>query len=114
VPCIFIKPNIKNEEKWNDLLEYFWEMKNELVYYEFKFNCLDFILSFLILFGYFDVNDSQNNEHFLLDKQNIKMKIILKQKITKQLIEPALKRSLRYLYLLMKINKESFLIENQQ
>jgi hypothetical protein len=102
-----------NEVKWNNLLEHFWKSRSKLEYDEFKFNCLDFVLSFLVLFGYYDKNFNQSNEQVLFDKGKTKIKINLKQHITKHLIEPVLKKSLNYLFLLIKLNDEAYVIEKK-
>lgn len=108
-------------KKWDDLLEYqfkqkehYWSAKQ---YDETNLNCFDFIINFLYVFGYFDLNEENEEEMYLNElvfiENNHLMKKFLKQKLANELIEPVIRKSLKYIYLLMKLNsnEKAFLKE---
>lgn len=105
-------------KKWDELLEFFWKQKDHIwssqKYDEKNLNCFDFVIDFLYMFGYFDANndedDSNLNDLLLLTSDNtsnydnLTMRKFLKQNLASELIEPVIRKSLKYLYLLVKLN----------
>lgn len=111
-------------DKWDLLLEECWLNRSnqwsQSKYDEKKFNCFDFVINFLVDFGYFDMNeeDSQDRKlkHLLStakpNEPNQRLHRYLKEKITNDLIESEFVKFLKYLNLLVKLRKQKFLIEN--
>lgn len=113
----FNMKTIFNEtKKWDDLLECFWSQRDQCwtaaKYDETKFNCFDLIINFLFLYGYFDIdteNETSMDSSILIE--NYFMKKFLKQKISNELIEPTVRKSLKYLCLLIKLSDEKYFRE---
>lgn len=110
-------------DNWNNLLETFW-IKRHIIwsssrYDEFNFNCLNFIVSFLLEFGFFDINnddaadflcqtslaDLLKNE-WIEHSHNPLLVALLKQKFSTEFIEPEFLKCLRFLNLLVKIKEK--------
>ncbi len=118
---------------WDNLLESFW-LRKEIVwaavkYDEFNFNCLDFIISFLIEFGFFDVNEqsflvndynqidivkilnSCNNNNYTQSSCSPLMIQLLKHKFSSEFIEPEFLKCLAYLNMLVKLKEKKCINE---
>ena len=116
---------INYAEKWNILLENFWLNKDtawtSLKYNENTFNCLDFIINFLIELGFFDLNeecfDSLNADFDIKNKcfkgqRNWLLISLLKQEFSSKFIEPEFYKCLRFLNLLVKIKEKKIFASN--
>lgn len=96
--------------KWNMLLDRHWkrrkEMWNRAFYDENNFNCLDFVINFLLEYGFFDWNldNSSQNDIFIY-------KSIIKKKISKEYIEPEFIKCLRYLNMIINLHEKKYLVE---
>lgn len=109
---------------WNNLLENFWLKKDDnwtsAKYDEFNFNCMDFIIHFLLEFGFFDVNEEcyldvsefhLKNSRTSESKHNPLMNALLKQKFSSEFIEPEFLKCLGFLNLLVRIEENKCLSE---
>jgi hypothetical protein len=111
-------------DKWDLLLEECWLNRSnqwkQSKYDENKFNCFDFVIAFLIEFGYFELNEEDSQDKKLkqllsttkANETNIRLHRYLKDKMTNDLIESEFVKFLKYLNLLVKLRKRKFLIEN--
>jgi hypothetical protein len=111
-------------DKWDLLLEECWlKRKNQWSqskYDENKFNCFDFVISFLIEYGYFDMTEEDSQDKKLKqllsatknNQPNLRLNGYLKEKMTNDMIESEFVKFLKYLNLLVKLRKQKFLIEN--
>lgn len=120
------KEQVKSQminERWDSLLENYWKHKEnkwcQSIYDEFNFNCLDFIIIFLLEYGFFDINYEHNEETYLSfnnrkanEKQTMIMNNFLREKLSRELIEPEFIKCLKYLNLLLKLKKEEYFSEN--
>ena len=116
-------------DKWDLVLHNFWQQRHAAwkatKYDEFELNCLDFIINVLLDYGFFDLNDDLeayfenmngtnchvNKSEFIQEKQNLLMKNLLKQKLSRELIEPEFIKCLKYLNLLIKLHKQKYFVE---
>lgn len=108
-------------EEWNSLLDFYWSQKetrwSSSNYEEFDSNCLDFVLSFLFDYGFFASEDDYSHKvtgKSLLSKSQTLLngKNYLKQKLTRDLIEPEFLKSLKYLNLIIFLNDKNYFVEN--
>jgi hypothetical protein len=129
IPAIFIKLDQTNmkmnklielgAKKWDDLLEKFWTQReliwNSSRYNEFEYNCLDYVIDFLLLYGYFDIQHEENplvlTDSLFFEKEDFFMKKFLRKKLVDELIEPTVRKSLKYLLILLKLKNESYFKE---
>jgi hypothetical protein len=117
---INLKAIFNENKKWDDLLESFWTQRqkywNSCSYNEFEKNCLDFVLNFLLLYGYFDIQHEENSivstEPVFLSKNDFLMKSFLRKKLVDKLIEPAVRKSFKYTLILLKLKNRSYFKEN--
>jgi hypothetical protein len=116
-------------ESWNNLLEIFW-IKRHLLwdskrYDEFNFNCLNFIVSFLLEFGFFDLNEDDATDflyqtsliellksEWIEPNHNPLLIGLLKQRFSNEFIEPEFLKCLRFLNLLVKLKEKKCFKEN--
>lgn len=114
------------DSKWNTLLDRHWKKRKELwnrtFYNENKFNCLDFIITFLLDYGFFDFSIEHNElilKNDLIDesfktiyKKNYNiLKCFYKKKLSKEYIEPEFLKCLKYLKLLINLHLKKYLRE---
>jgi hypothetical protein len=114
------------DPKWDLLLDCYWKRRKELwhraFYDENRFNCLDFVINFLLEYGMFDLNEEQsdlissaallNAESSFKQKKNIFiLKNFLKQKLSKEFIEPEFFKCLKYLNLLINLYEKKYFLE---
>lgn len=106
--------------KWDVVLEKNWDERfnkwNEKNYDELNWNCLDFIISFLVEYGFFDLNQDYDLENDVfkgeMEFQNkVIIKKYLRKKLSNELIEPEFLKCLKYFSLLVKINEKKYFIE---
>ena len=107
IPSIVIRLETKKNDQifraqsWDVALEAHsgdekkWSKSN---YDEFTFNCLDFVISFLLNLGYFDDNVTHTEPSSLLNGY-------LREKLSRDLIEPEFVKCLKYLRLLVRLNE---------
>lgn len=113
-------------DNWDAVLESHWNNRekgwNPLDYDEFKNNCLDFIIRFLLDYGFFDQNyelcaTKQGHANSILNSSRLKeqheliIKSYFKQKLTREIIEPEFLKCFKYLNLLIQLHEFEFLIE---
>ncbi len=118
---------------WNNLLDSFWVRKDivwtAFKYDEFNYNCLDFIITFLIEFGFFDINeqsfvvnddreldikyilDNCDNNYYTISRYSSLMITLLKNKFSNEFIEPEFLKSLGYLNMLAKLKEKKWINE---
>lgn len=97
-----------NFNKWDFILDNYWYNQRQTKwstksYNEIKFNCLDFVIQFLIDYDYKFQSFSSNS---------ISSVESLKYLVSNQLIEPEFIKCFKYLNLLAKIKANEYFIEN--
>lgn len=112
--------------KWNMLLDRHWKRRKELwnrrFYDENRFNCLDFVVGFLLEYGLFELdrNSAQACSVVCVDQHDVaaqarslllRKKSFLKHKISKEFIEPEFDKCLGYLRLLLSLHEKKYIIE---
>lgn len=108
------------DSKWNDLLDRNWKRRKEIwnraFYDENNFNCLDFIINFLLEYGFFEHDDffidTDNNFMNSHKKNPFILNCSLKNKLSKEYIEPEFVKFIKYLKLLVSLDNKKCLMEN--
>lgn len=132
----------KSDFKWNTILDRHWKRRKELwnrcFYDENRFNCLDFVITFLLEYGLFDMSreiaackkhiqhhpqlrlagglltggELMSAHSFGGSPRNLfVVKSLLKRKISKEFIQPEFDKCLRYLNLIISLYEKKYLVE---
>lgn len=102
--------------KWDLILDNYWYNERDTKwsaahYNELKFNCLDFIIKFLIDYDYkFNINNENRSCNSTLTAEKTTVDY-LKYILSRQLIEPEFIKCFKYLNLLIKIKKNGYFME---